>query len=194
MSLTAQDLNDLCSQAYLDGLESAPVSELRERREACQRAELVLSYVRRVVQGEVDLVLAELDQRATGGRSDIGRLVEELPSILASPTPAGMPAHSPLPMTGDVAELGGEIALEELLAEVVADPGAVSSAPGGLLLGANLCTFSDEELRSSLGRLRDVEGGVSAKRRILHEHIDEIQAAIVERYKSGAADPDSLLG
>lgn len=193
MSLTADELNTLCSPSYLDGLSDAPVTELRARRESCQQAELVLSYVRRVLQGEIDLVLAQLELRSTGAHSDIGRLVEELPSILASSTPTGgEPAHLPLPGMDEITESGDELALEELLGVVVASESS-GSQPGGLLPGANLVTFSDDELQASLSRLKEAESGVSRKRRTLHEHIDEIQAAIVDRYKSGAADPDSLL-
>ncbi|MGH9299887.1 MAG: hypothetical protein ACRDZT_08200, partial [Acidimicrobiales bacterium] len=67
------------------------------------------------------------------------------------------------------------------------------SLPGGLLPGANLCTLADDELVKTLARLQQEESSLSAQRHQLHDGIDEIQAAIVERYKSGAADPDSLL-
>ncbi len=190
MSLTAKDLNDLCSPARLEGLSDAAVGELRARRDASQRAEMVLSYLRRVVQGEIDLVSAGLDQRRQTGRSDLGRLVEALPSILSSPAPAGAgPTHSSVPIMGDVAELDQEIALEDILAELAAADGAEAVS----LPGANVCAMGEEELSDSLARLKEVEKGVSARRRLLHEHIDAFQAAIVDRYKSGSADPDSLL-
>ncbi|MHB8244600.1 MAG: RsiG family protein [Acidimicrobiales bacterium] len=197
MSLTGRDVNELCSPAYLDGLDSAPVTELRSRREACQRAEAVLSYLRRVMQGEMDLVLAEIEHRGEGGRSDIGRLVEELPSILTSSPPAQF-EFSHLPVTGTAApaelvDVPGDLALEELLAQVLASDRDDSDLPGGLLPGANLCTFTGPELRATLERLRGEESTLSSKRRILHEQIDAIQAAIVDRYKSGVADADSLL-
>ena len=53
-------------------LESVPVGELRLRRDACQRAEVAFSYVRRVLQGELDIVAAELEARARGVRGDCG--------------------------------------------------------------------------------------------------------------------------
>ncbi|MHB1987595.1 MAG: RsiG family protein [Acidimicrobiales bacterium] len=194
MSLTGEDLSELCSPSYLDGLDEAPVTDLRQRRDACQHAELVLSYVRRVIQGEIDLVLAELALRADGGVSDIGRLVEELPSILASPAPTGAePAHLPIETIAAVSDSVQDLDLEELFAQLLSSEQVASGLPGGLLPGANLCTFSEAELRTSLGRLQDEESSVSKKRRVLHEHIDDIQAAIVDRYKSGAADPDALL-
>jgi hypothetical protein len=41
--------------------------------------------------------------------------------------------------------------------------------------------------------LRSAETSVSTRRRGLHEQIDQLQTAIVERYKVGAADTDILL-
>lgn len=197
MSLTREDLDRLCAPSYVDGLGAASMTDLRQRREACQRAEIVLSYLRRVLQGEIDLVLAEMEVRAEGGRSDVGRLVEELPAILSSF--GGLrsdQAHLTIPSMEAVAEildLEEDIALEDLLAHVLTEEELAPARGGGLLPGANLCTFGDEELQATLVHLRDKESALSRRRRLLHEHIDEIQAAIVDRYKSGSADPDSLL-
>lgn len=201
MSLTARELTELCSPSFLDGLDDAPVTELRVRRDASQRAEVILSYLRRVVQGEMDLVLAEMEQRRSGGRSDIGRLVEDLPTILSSGGPSHEPAHEPshvpvlvMPAVAEMMDLQHDLPIEELLAAVLApDPGD-ATARGEILSGANLCTYGEIELHEALSRLRDEETAVSGKRRVLHEHIDAIQKAIVDRYKSGAADSDSLLG
>lgn len=190
MTLRGDELNALCSPTYLEGLESAPVTELRRRREDSQRAEAVLSYLRRVIQGELDLVLAEIELRASGARSDVGRLVEELPTILAAGTPGvGAPSR---PIVGMAEVIVDDATIEELLAQLVGDD-PDGSRPSGLLAGANLCTYTQEELLDALERLRTEEAVLSGKRRVLHEHIDAIQAGIVDRYKSGAADPDSLL-
>lgn len=198
MSLTGNDLKELCSPSYLEGIGSASLAELRIRRDACQRAELVLSYLRRVVQGEVDLALAEIRQRDGGGRSDLASLVESLPTILATEVrSAGTPNHvaAPAMMTStEIADMQQGLALEELLEQVLADEERTEgSLPGGVLPGANLCTFQDHELQEALDRLRRDEALLSSRRRVLHEHIEAFQAAIVERYKSGAADPDTLL-
>ena len=62
-----------------------------------------------------------------------------------------------------------------------------------VLPGANLGAFGDEELRDLAELLLAAEASVSTRRRVLHDQIDHLQAAIVDRYKVGAADPDSLL-
>ena len=192
MSLRGDDLNTLCSPSFLEGLGDASVVELRERRDACQRAEAVLSYLRRVLQGELDLVVAEIELRSGSGTSDVGRLVEELPTILASGVPRSG-GGSGRGVQGIPEPVVDDASLEELLADLIGEDPADETRPGGLLAGANLCTFSQAELINTLERLRTEEALLSSKRRILHEHIDAIQAAIVDRYKTGAADPDSLL-
>lgn len=198
MGITARDLDSLCSPAYLEGADHAPVTELRERRDVCQRAELLLSYLRRVVQAETDLVAAEIVLRKDTGESDVERLVAELPRILVSgpsrPEPSSQ--HVPAPATevlAPITDLEGAETAEELLSSVLGIDGAGAPNPAGLLPGANLCTFDDGELLVVLERLREQETVLSRRRRALHERIDELQAMIVDRYKTGAADPDTLL-
>ena len=133
-------------------------------------------------------------------RGDAGRLVEDLPTILAG-TGANMPAQehahqARLTMAG-VAEgwtEQKELALEDLVAEVLSAEQKADDLHRPVLPGANLGAFGDEELRS----LADVAAcrrdiGVELRRRALHDRIDQLQTAIVERYKVGAADADSLL-
>jgi hypothetical protein len=197
MSLTADHLNELCSRSYLDGLDSALVTELRERRDDCQRAEVVLSYLRRVLQGQMDLVLAEIEVRRHGGRSDPQRLIQELPTILASASPSPFePNHVPvltMPAVAEGMDLQQGISIDELVVGLTAEEPDGPIVPNELFSGANLCNLGDEELQRALAQLREHETRLSAKRRVLHEQIDAIQAAIVDRYKSGAANPDSLL-
>jgi hypothetical protein len=86
-----------------------------------------------------------------------------------------------------------ELALEELVVEVLAAEVKGDETRQPVLPGANLGAFGDEELRSLGGLLRSAETSVSMRRRRLHDQIDQLQSTIVERYKVGAADPDSLL-
>lgn len=189
MGLHKQDIDRLLEPELTSDLEAVPVDELRVRRDACERAEFALSYVRRVLQGELDIVAAELEARGRGVRGDTGRLIEDLPTILAgsaSSSPAPLHAHEPRPEAWtDQSELD----LEELVAELLS-----AEAEGDPTLpGANLGAFADEELRTLAASLLHAETSVSGWRRILHDQIDLLQAAIVHRYKVGAADPDSLL-
>ena len=199
MSLHQEDIDQLLDPELTSELGSVEVGELRRRRDACQRAEVALSYVRRVLQGELDIVAAELAARGRGVRGDTGRLIEDLPTILAggaSNTPAPGRAHETrLTMAGgaegwteqtelDLDQLGGEV----LSAELKDDQTRKAVLPG-----ANLGAFGDEELRSLAELLLAAETSVSRRRRALHDQIDQLQTEIVDRYKLGTADPDSLL-
>jgi len=199
MSLHEEDIDRLLEPDLTSELDSVEVGELRLRRDARQRAEVALSYVRRVLQGELDIVAAELSARGRGVRGDTGRLVEDLPTILAagaSSTPAPGRAHEThLTMAGGA---GGwteqtELDLEQLVVEVLTAELKGDKTRQAVLPGANLGAFGDEELRSLAELLLSAETTVSGKRRELHDQIDKLQTAIVSRYKVGAADPDSLL-
>jgi hypothetical protein len=202
MRLRRQDVETLLSPGYVEGVEAAAVGEVRRRRDECQRAELVVSYLRRVTQGELDLVIAEIDLRAAGARGDVGRLVQELPAILAASHPVTVP-RPPSEVTVDFASSpspsprgwqGNEEAiLEDLIGEALDSELAGTELGRRALPVANLGSFTDAELAELVERMRDDEASLSAQRRQLHERIDMLQAAIVERYKSGAASIDSLL-
>ncbi|MGA2530526.1 MAG: hypothetical protein ABSG36_15385 [Acidimicrobiales bacterium] len=195
MGMHREDIDRLLEAELTSDLGAVPVPELRLRREQCDRAEFALSYVRRVLQGELDIVAAELEARGRGVRGDTGRLIEDLPTILAGTAavpPSKERTHEPrLTMAGAGEGWSGQsdLDLEELVAEVLsaemkADP---------VLPGANLGAFGDDELRNLAASLLAAERSVSTSRRVLHDQIDHLQAEIVNRYKVGAADPDSLL-
>jgi hypothetical protein len=200
MGLRKKDIDTLLEPELTGDLSQVSVEELRARREACDRAEFALSYVRRVLQGELDIVAAELEARSRGVRGDTGRLIEELPNILAGSrarTPTPERAHEPrLTMAGVSGEGWTEhsdLALEELVVEVLSAELKADAASQPVLPGANLGAFGDEELRALAESLHGAEKNVSARRRGLHDQIDKLQAEIVDRYKGGMADADSLL-
>jgi len=199
MGLHQEDIDRLLAPELTADLDAVPVGELRQRRDACQRAEVALSYVRRLLQGELDIVAAELEARGRGVRGDARRLVEELPTILAgsgSGSPVQEHAHQPRLTMAGVAEgwtEQKELALEDLVAEFLSAEQEEGDKSQPALPGANLGAFGDEQLRSLAASLRAAETSVSGRRRALHDRIDQLQSAIVERYKVGAADADSLL-
>src|SRR5207248_3020246 len=83
-SLGVAHLDDLLAPGYLEGLTKIPIDELRARRQECQTVEGSLSYLRRLVQGRLDIVLAELNRRREGGEaSDLSDIIDHLPEILA---------------------------------------------------------------------------------------------------------------
>lgn len=181
-------MNDLFDRVtapgYLDDLSALPIEDVRARRTECQALENSLSYVRRLVQGRLDIVGAELARRRAGGDpADLGELIGRLPDILAdrsrASTSTGPGAVRP-PL-----DLAGEMHDEALAAEVDAifDPAAA----------ADITVLADDRLADVRERLAGLEQATSARRHALHGVIDTIQAEITRRYRTGEASVDSLL-
>jgi hypothetical protein len=165
--------------AYLDGMEGRPIEDIRAMRGECQDVETGLSYLRRVVQGRLDIVDAELARRRGGGdAADLSDLIEQLPSILSDHLRA--PGNGRLPSS-----IGPGRPDEELEAKLDA-----------LVAEANLDAITELD-EANLAQARDalatLEGEVSARRRALFDRIDALQAELTRRYKSGEASVESLL-
>src|SRR5258708_20932078 len=100
-------IDRLLSRAYLDGMDSLPIADLRQRRHECQDVETGMSSFRRLIQGRLDIVHSELTRRTEGGEpSDLAHLIEQLPSILAEHAGGGS--------RGLLAEVVAPTGLEEL--------------------------------------------------------------------------------
>ena len=175
------DLDVLLADDYLAGLEEMPLAEVRDRRAECWEVEDALSVLRRMVQGRLDIVHADL-QRRTGGLEggDIARLVEQLPEILSEGRRAGQ-ARGRLPKN-----IAPDVNYRKLTAELdrIID---VDTSAGILGMG-------DEKVREIAQALEDLERKVSTRRRAVQERIDALQSEVVRRYKSGDASVDALLG
>lgn len=72
-------LDHVLSAGYLADLEQVGDDELRSRRGEAEQEEVDLSYVRRLLQGRMDVVRAEQMSRTDGG----GSVVDRLTAILA---------------------------------------------------------------------------------------------------------------
>ena len=174
-------IETLLSPEYVEGLESLPMADVRQRRDECQEAADVLSYLRRIVQGRFDLVHAEIDRRVSGGEGrDLSDMVEQLKrgEIIADSTRS--PGNGRLPMNFGPADADGWITRE---LDEVFDAGQAGHLPD----------LPDEELRRIADALNELERKVSDQRNRLHERHDALQAEVVRRYKSGEATVDSLL-
>ena len=65
-------------------LSAISVAEIRVQRDDCRRVEDKVSYLRRLVQGRLDIVESDLRRRAAGtDPSDLPSLVDQLPGILS---------------------------------------------------------------------------------------------------------------
>jgi hypothetical protein len=164
---------------YLEGLADWPIEEIRAHRAECQRLEDAASYLRRLVQTRLDILGMELRGRAVGEDVDLGQLIERLPTILTDPA-----SHRNTGGRLLGAELGED---QERWAQSVVGNCCgehdVESAP----------EMSVEKLKSLADCLADLELHVSAERRKLHDVFDQLQAELVQRYKTGKASVDRLL-
>jgi hypothetical protein len=174
------DLDVLLDENYLAGLEEMSLAEVRDRRTECWEVEDALSVLRRMVQGRLDIVHADLQRRAGGLEGgDIAQVVEQLPEILSE---GGRSAQVRGRLPKNIAP---DVNYRKLTAELdrIID---VDTSAG--LLG-----MDDERVRSIAEALEDLERQVSSRRRAVQERIDALQAEVVRRYKSGDADVDGLL-
>lgn len=182
--MSTSEIEQLTDPDFIQDLESLPLEELRSRRLRCQDAEEVLSLQRRLVQGRMDIVQAEiLNRSGSTSDTDVASLVESLPDILVERGDRHLGPGRLTAFKGDQQDLG-------------ADFEAFSNELDGIVDGARLSNLKNEDeptLRQIADELDSIERGVSEKRHKLHGHIDRLQEEVVRRYKSGAASVDSLL-
>ncbi|MDQ3953477.1 MAG: hypothetical protein M3279_11025 [Actinomycetota bacterium] len=169
----------ILDQTYLEGLRERPLEEVRSMRDECKEAEAEISFERRLAQARIDILSAELDRRAGGGDET---LMSRLPQILATearaegglPLPSRAPDFS-IPRNADIPRRR----IEEIVGEQTL---------------SRLPSLPTEELRGILASLGDHETTLSARRKVVQEVMDTVQAEIVRRYVSGEADPTAALG
>jgi hypothetical protein len=180
-------IDKVLADDFLTGLPELPLDELRARRHEAEQEEADLSYVRRMLQGRMDILRAELSRRAGDGGSGAGtdsggtdseeQIVEHLSEVLADSARSdhGLGRYLRVePTRVDEHRRGVE--------QIIGDLG-VSDVEG----------HSDDELREALGRLEAFEHTVSEDRRAVQKAMDALTAEVAGRYKSGAASVDDLL-
>ncbi|WP_431775642.1 ABC transporter substrate-binding protein [Streptomyces cucumeris] len=164
-------------------LSGLRLPELRALRRTAQLEEADLSYVRRLLQGRIDILRAELERRSDPAPPVVpdappAALVELLPKILAD-VPSRHRSSARHVTLGTPRSAEYERLAEEMLAEVgLSDPGA----------------RTDEELHGAMGRLVGYEQQVSRRRQELQRTADGCSAEIARRYREGEAQVDDLLG
>ncbi|WP_037678778.1 hypothetical protein [Streptomyces griseus] len=153
--------------------------ELRTLRRDAQRDEADLSYVRRLLQGRIDILRAELARRGPTSvvDADESSVVERLPEILTD-APARHRSSARHVTLGTPHNEEYRRLASDMLAEVELSD-----------LGAR----TDVELNSAMGRLVRYERQVSLRRQRLQRTADDCGAEITRRYRDGEAQVDDLL-
>jgi hypothetical protein len=168
-------IDRVLAEDYLAGLQQAPLADVRTLRDDAEQEEVDLSYIRRLIQGRMDIVRAELNRREGGAQ---GSIVDNLAAVLADEPRAGargMGRHA----TVEPSRVDSHRRYVEAL---VADVDLSDTA-----------ARTTDELHHAMRVLSDEEQVLSAKRRQVQTVMDACSAEITRRYKDGEADVSALL-
>ena len=163
-------IDRILAEGYVSGLEGLSLDEVRARRDECLAEREYLSFLRRQVQGRLDILRAEQQRRTN---RDETSLVDQLASVLADEGGSG-------PSRGEALRI--HVPEEEMLLArrrieaLVAD--AALSDPRAM---------SDQDLDRVIGRLEDEEREVSGKRSEVLSRLDLLQDDLKRRYKEDPA-------
>ncbi|WP_055524975.1 hypothetical protein [Streptomyces graminilatus] len=155
------------------------LTELRALRRDAQRDEADLSYVRRLLQGRIDILRAELARRGPTSVVAVGEgsVVERLSEILADAPARHRSSARHVTLGTPHSEEYGRLAAE-MLAEVEL---------------SDLDARTDPELTAAMGRLVRYEQQVSLRRQGLQRTADDCSGEIARRYREGEAQVEDLL-
>lgn len=168
-------IDRVTAEDYLDGLDSVDLATVRSMRDDCREEETRLSYARRLIHGQLDIVHAEQRQRSGG---DGGDLVETLTAILSDdPTPRSRDART-APVYAADDQAYGQRAHDTLI-----DDPAMGRVPD----------LDDAELVSLFDRLREKEQHISTLRRTVLDNLDRLQDELIRRYRDGTVDVDEVV-
>jgi Mg2+ and Co2+ transporter CorA len=172
------DVERVLADDWLGDLPSLPIDDIRSRRDEVRAIEDRVSYLRRIIQGRLDIVAADLRRRTEGGSPlDLGTLIEQLPDILSDKGGTGGPGRLP---TGLIPPDDADLTTE------------IDRVAGPDLLG-HLDELSDEDVADLARSIGELETRTSAARRGLFGRIDALNAELARRYGSGEADVAALL-
>ncbi|GGU94290.1 ABC transporter substrate-binding protein [Streptomyces bacillaris] len=160
------------------GFGGLRLPELRTLRRDAQRDEADLSYVRRLVQGRIDILRAELTRRRDPQAPvPEAPVVDRLSEILADAPSRHRTSARHVTLTTPRGDEFRRLAAENLAEVELSD----------------LAARTDEELHDAMGRLVRYEQQVSRRRHELQRTTDDCSAEIARRYRDGEAQVDDLL-
>ncbi|MEU6330411.1 ABC transporter substrate-binding protein [Streptomyces sp. NPDC047049] len=164
---------DRCRPAAAPELSGLGLPELRVVRRDSQQEEADLSYLRRLLQGRIDILRAEIARRS----AQHSPLLDRLPEILTDLPSRHRSSARHVTVGTPHSEENRRLA-EEILGEVEL---------------SDLTARTDQELQEAMGRLIRYEQQVSRRRQSLQRTADDCSAEIARRYREGEAQVDDLL-
>ncbi len=159
------DVQRVLAPAFLVDRDEAELESLYARREELHRVEGQVSYVRRLAQGRIEILCAELERRDRGGDpQDLAELICRIPDVMGG--------GDTVPSTRGGDELTPD---ESFVAQIdaVVGPSAFLALPD----------YSPSEIDGQVVALEGFERQVSDARRLLHEKIDLLQCEIARRFR-----------
>ena len=168
-------IDRVTAEDYLADIESADAPTIRVMRDDCREEEARLSFARRVVHGQLDIVRAE--QRRRGGDSDEG-LVSSLSEVLSDEPAARSRELRSAPLY--IPEEGG---YGQRSHDTLIDDPELGRVP----------ELDDEQLATLLARLEEKEVRISSMRRTVLSHLDALQDQLIIRYRDGGVDVDEVV-
>jgi hypothetical protein len=169
--IPTERIKQLLDPAFVTGLDGRSLDELRAMKTECNDVENALSYLRRLAQARMEILVAERNRRAGGG--SVEDLVRALPDILSAESGRSTIADTRIPPPDAPAvELHWPDGRERLVADNTL---------------ANLPVLSDDDIDATHGRLGEFEGELSGLRRSMHGVIDAIEREIANRQVAGTA-------
>ncbi|MFI0241934.1 ABC transporter substrate-binding protein [Streptomyces sp. NPDC016845] len=147
--------------------------ELRRVRRDSQQDEADLSYVRRLLQGRIDILRAELGRRRDPETPVVDRLSEILRDQPTRQRSSARHVTLGTPHSEEFRRLAADMLSEVELSDLAAR--------------------TDDELHTAMGRLTRYEQQVSRRRQHLQHTADNCSTEIARRYREGEAQVDDLL-
>jgi hypothetical protein len=165
-------IDRITAPEFVRGLPDLSLHDLRARRDDCLGEREYLSLFRRLIQGRIDILRAEVDRRRRG--DEPSTLVEHVAESMSNATSPGTVRGEAVRLTvgpGDATEANERI--EQLVGDAsISDPRSLS----------------EEQLGAALERLETEERSVSAdRRRVLDVH-DALQDELKRRFKENPAE------
>lgn len=173
-------LERVLSPSFVAGLDALDTDELRNRRADAEAEEESISYVRRLLQGRLDILRSELRHRHESGSDVAGDLLSKLSAVLADDHPEGRDT----------------LGTRATRLRVPADTEPHHQRLEEVVAGASLDELEDlpvETLEVYVSRLTEHERKLSAIRRTVFDRIDALRSELAARYKDGRAVISDLL-
>jgi hypothetical protein len=178
--VSQERLDRVLADGFIQDLDTLPTDDLRTRRAEAQAEEEAVSYVRRLLQGRLDILRAELIRRTDEGSTEAADLLGRLSGALADDSVGNRDQLDARATRLRVPD-GTEDYTQRL--DTVLDTSALEELEGRTV----------ETLQSFIDHLTDLEQELSGLRQQLFERIDALRSELARRYKDGRAVIGDLL-